>query len=406
MESERRSCPNCGAAIAPEAAFCEACGKRVAAAREGMASGTPFALSVALPKAMQVGRWSNVIVRFRAAADIYESVEFVLRCGDDEIESVKCCEGRPLAAEHRVVLPVTPNTCGDARFSLDVICRVGQAGDIETHTATLQVAVDANTESAFNPVFNISQNQTSDRAGDSKGGSINVNLGGLQIIQQENSSRYETPSSGFVPLDVQLKASPARLTLKGPDDVLQLVSDDCITFGRNRGNTIPLRICGEDGTVDRAANEHNISRFHFRIERSASDCIVSDGDNEAPSSYGTRIDDAAIPPKGSKRIAPDRDVVIEAGHIGRALKMHVKFHRDEWGRPAGFLMERCDGARQRICAAWREVPLNGSERVSWSGSRWMYSGGDNVTVPLVVGTTVSVGGKPFVVLPFRQTHVR
>ncbi len=355
---------------------------------------------------MQVDRRSNVIVRFRAVDDIYESVEFVLRCGADAISRAECCEGRPLAAEHRATLAVTPKTCGDARLSLDVVCRVGLSGATETHTAPLQMLVDARAASAFNPVFNISQNQTSDRAGDTNGGDINVNLGGLQIVQHEDPSRYETSLSGFVPLAVNLKASPSRLTLKAADEVLQLVSDELVSFGRNRENLIPLRICGADGLVDQEANKNNISRFHFRIERAASDCLVRDGDGNSASAYGTRVDGAPLPPRGCIRIASGRDVEISAGREGVALGMRVKFHRDQWGRAAGFVLDRQDGARQRVCAVWRDLPLGGDERVAWNGSRWMLASGDGAVVPLVIGNSVSIGGKSFVVLPFRQTHVR
>jgi hypothetical protein len=425
--------------LVPEAVFCESCGNRIAGGaatpppraneppplakepspcakeptpaaaavvRDHAVSSAPFKLSVALPQAMQVDRLSNVIVRFRACDDIYESVEFQLRCGTETISRMECCEGRPLAVEHQVTLAVTPKTCGDARLSLDIVCRIGQSGATETHTAPLQMQVDARAASTFNPVFNISQNQTSDRAGDTKGGDINVNLGGMQIAQHEDRSRYETSTSGFVPLAVQLKASPARLTLKAADEVLQLVSDDLISFGRNRENLIPLRICGSDGMVDVDANKNNLSRFHFRVERAANDCILRDGNGSEPSSYGTRVDGKPVPPQGCVCLASDRDVSVSAGREGVALEMRVRFYRDSWGRAAGFVLDRQDGARQRVCVVWRDVPLDGDKRVFWNGSRWMLSVGDAPSVPLVIGTSVSIGGKPFVVLSFRQTHVR
>ena len=435
MESGRKTCPKCGAALVPEAVFCESCGNRIAGGaatpppranepppraneppplakeptpaaaavvRDHVVPSAPFKLSVALPQAMQVDRLSNVIVRFRACDDIYESVEFQLRCGTETISRMECCEGRPLAVEHQVTLAVTPKTCGDARLSLDVVCRIGQLGATETHTAPLQMQVDksANPQS----VYHIKQEFKVGPAADIK--AINNSLGGMQIAQHEDWSRYETSTSVFVPLAVQLKASPARLTLKAADEVLQLVSDDLISFGRNRENLIPLRICGSDGMVDVDANKNNLSRFHFRVERAANDCILRDGNGSEPSSYGTRVDGKPVPPQGCVCLASDRDVSVSAGREGVALEMRVRFYRDSWGRAAGFVLDRQDGARQRVCVVWRDVPLDGDKRVFWNGSRWMLSVDDAPSVPLVIGTSVSIGGKPFVVLSFRQTHVR
>ena len=206
-------------------------------------------------------------MRFRTSEDIYESVEFVLRNGDAELCRRPCCAGRPMSVEHEVFLDVTPRNCGVARVELDIVCRIGPDGDEEVHTAALHIAVDDRAPSAFSPVFNISQTQTSDRAGDTKGGDINVNLGGLKITAEDSSSRYETDSSRFVPLEPHLRISPARLTLSGEGGVMQLVSDRVATFGRSRDNTIALRICGADGSVLREETKTSISRYHFRIQK-------------------------------------------------------------------------------------------------------------------------------------------
>ena len=212
MGSEQPRCPNCFTEIDPGATFCPGCGMRfetevssphVEAARaepevalktselesESAAPGGPFSLSAAIPVAMQVGRRSHVVVRFRTSEDIYESVEFVLRNGDAELCRRPCCAGRPMSVEHEVFLDVTPRNCGVARVELDIVCRIGPDGDEEVHTAALHIAVDDRAPSAFSPVFNISQTQTSDRAGDTKGGDINVNLGGLKITAEDSSSR-------------------------------------------------------------------------------------------------------------------------------------------------------------------------------------------------------------------------
>jgi hypothetical protein len=85
--------------------------------------------------------------------------------------------------------------------------------------------------------------------------------------------------------------------------------------------------------------------------------------------------------------------------------MNLRFWRDSWGRPEGVLVERRDGARQKICIVWREIPLSGSVRILWNGSCWMLAEGSSAAVGISVGTTVSVGGNTFNVLPFHQTHI-
>ena len=437
MGSEVPRCPKCLAEINPGAAFCSECGMRFEtqvvppqanAARaepevaldnnesvsDSAASGWPFLLSAAIPVAMQVGRRSLVVVRFRTAADIYESVEFVLRNGDVELCRRPCCAGRPMSVEHKVFLDVTPRNCGVARVELDIICRIGPDGDEEVHTAALHIAVDDRAPSAFSPVINISQTQTSDRAGDTKGGDINVNLGGLKINADDSSARYETDSSRFVPLEPHLRISPARLTLSGDCDVLQLVSDKTVTFGRSRDNTIPLRIYGADGSVRREETKTSISRYHFRVECSDHVCAVMDGGMPpgstapaipTPSSYGTRLDGSALPPAGSAVLVPGRDIALAVGRTDSELPMNLRFWRDSWGRPEGVLVERRDGARQKICIVWREIPLSGSVRILWNGSCWMLAEGSSAAVGISVGTTVSVGGNTFNVLPFHQTHI-
>lgn len=437
MGSEQPRCPNCFTEIDPGATFCPGCGMRfetevssphVEATRaepevalktselasESAAPGGPFSLSAAIPIAMQVGRRSLVVVRFRTSEDIYESVEFVLRNGEAELCRRPCCAGRPMSVEHEVFLDVTPRNCGVARVELDIVCRIGPGGDEEVHTAALHIAVDDRAPSAFSPVFNISQTQTSDRAGDTKGGDINVNLGGLKITAEDSSSRYETDSSRFVPLEPHLRISPARLTLSGEGGVMQLVSDRVATFGRSRDNTIALRICGADGSVLREETKTSISRYHFRIECSDHACAVMDGGMPpgstapavpTPSSYGTRLDGSALPPAGSAVLATCRDVALAVGRTDAELPMRLRFWRDSWGRPEGVLVERRDGARQQICIVWREIPLTGSDRILWNGSCWMLAEGSSAAVGISVGTEVSIGGKVFNVLPFHQTHL-
>ena len=198
---------------------------------------------------------------------------------------------------------------------------------------------------------------------------------------------------------------PERLTLTCGDEVLQLVSDSCVTFGRNRSNVIPLRVCGPGGRVDPLANAGNISRYHFCIERVGRDCVLKDGIGDVPSSYGTRVNGVQLPPLGMQRLVANQAFEIEAGRSGVALKMRVVFYRDSRGQAAGFVLDRLDGARQRVCAVWSEEPLGDGVSVSWDGRCWMLHACASEQIPLSVGTRVSVGGSSFEVQPFHQTHL-
>ena len=442
-----RACPSCSAPLEDDAQFCASCGRRVeppasveppcaprvespcaprveppcvpcaeplGAQEVRMPSGSsPFELSAALPMALQVGRRSLVYVRFRAATDLYESVEFVLRNGNEELCRRPCGFGRPGTQERKVALEVLPKCSGTACVELDVVCRV-DAEAAEVHTAELQLVVEEKSATAFSPVFNISQQQTSDRAGRTEGGDVNVNLGGLQLRQEEDPSRYETNPSAFAALGARLQKSPARLTLNAGDEVVQLVSDRVVTFGRNRDNTVALRVCGADGRVDRLANESNISRFHFRIECEGRECRLRDGYvvedtvrggvERQGSAYGTRIGGESLAQAGCVCLLPGRDLTLAIGREEVELRMRLRLFCDAWQIPQGFLLDRQDGARQRICGVWREIPLDGERGVAWNGSAWSLTSPSGC-VPLAVGTTVTIGGKKFAVLPYYQTHV-
>ena len=454
MGTTPTKCAFCSAPLPPGALFCDSCGRQVEDASVGTSptiaarpvsrpatrpfaqvssvpaeapsddflsqevrvssTEAPFELSAALPTALQVGRRSLVYVRFRSMTDIYESVEFVLRNGGEELCRRPCCFGRPQIKEHQVTLEVHPRFAGTASVSLDVICHIGvDERVVEVHTAGLQLRVEERSATVFNPVFNINQTQTSDRAGDTEGGDINVNLGGLQLQRNEDPARYETNPGAFAPLEARLQRSPARLTLVSEDDVVQLISDRVITFGRNRNNTVVLRVCGADGRVDRPANENNISRFHFRVEAEGRDCRLRDGDTiddperghkKGPSSYGTRLDGESVPGAGCVSIMSGRDIALSIGRKDVELRMQFHLYCDAWRVPQGFVIDRKDGAKQRICAVWREVPLNGREKIEWNGSSWSFVGTTGC-VPLAIGMSVSMDGKSFAVLPFYQTHV-
>ena len=446
-------CPNpaCGATLSEGDAVCWACGGDIAAPAapapafapasedstsgcdgdgptgegaiadrltEDVSDGRPFMLSVALPQAMQVGRRSSVKVRFKAVGDIYESVRFVLCRGGEALAEAECsCGGRPLAESHEADLSVMPRTPGEASLKLRVVCGVAGAGGGETEiweTADFPLYVEEADKgpAAFSPVFNISQSQTADRAGDSRGGAINVNVNGADLraasaSSSVDASRYSADRRSFKSQAPKLVASPSRLTLRAEDGaVLQLLSDCKVVFGRSSATDVPLRICAPGGAVDRAANIGNISRFHFSVACDGRDCRVSDGDGSTPSTYGTRIDGRGLGPGGSCRLPPGRTALLGAGRPGRELALRVVFCLDGAGRPAGFEAVRCDGARQRILCVWRGMPAGGGASVSWTGKAWIAARGGGVRFPLAVGSHVALGGAKYVVCPYVKTHLR
>lgn len=456
MATGGRTCGFCSAALPPGARFCEACGRSVEVAsdeaeptiaarpvtrpaaptpafrrvpapeslptEETFPNGAtwrressvrrPFELSAALPKALKVGQRSLVYVRFRAMTDLYESVEFVLRNGEEELCRRSCCCGRPGTSEHEVALEVKPKCAGTANVELDIVCRFG-TDELEVQTSGLRLVVREKADSLFRPVINISQTQTSGGAGDTDGGDINVNFGGLRLQQDDDPSLYETDSSAFAPLVPSLQKSPGRLTLFAEGGVLQLISDRVITFGRNRENTVVLRVCGADGKVDQAANEHNLSRYHFQVECEGRECRLRDGRIEedplrgcvkTPSAYGTRLNGESLPQAGCVSLMSGRDIPLHVGREDVELCMRIRLFCDAMRIPQGFLLDREDGARQRICAVWREVPLDRENKLVWNGSAWSLMRASDC-IPISVGSEISIGGMAFAVLPFYQTHV-
>ena len=373
---------------------------------------------------------SAVNIRFQAKHDIYEKVDLVLRHGTCEIVREECCRGRPGVEEHLVSLSMTPKACGELRLALDVVCCVTKPDTMktgtnegmeilpayfETHTAAMSIVVDDKRSNTYSPTINIAkieQSQTSSGASDPQGGTINVTVESPKFQPEDDSARYKM-STCYLPLRTELCMSPARLTLKCDNEVLQLVSDGQVTFGRSRDNTIPTRVFGADGRIDDSLNYRIvngekaffISRHHFTIEHSGADCIVCDVKIGTACGVKTRVDSFPLPQCGYVRLVPERVTILDVGCNGPALKMHVTFHRDEWGRAAGFMLDRLDGARQRVCAVWRDMPLEGGASISWNGSLWRLSADKVSQHSLVVGTTVSIGGRSFDVQPFHQTHL-
>jgi len=435
MDTGSIKCPACSAPLKPGAKFCAACGKPLSAAPKSETptpaapkfetpkqetpkqqtptsggSGCPFELSAALPKAMQVSRRSQVFVYFRTTTDIYEKVELVLRNGTEELARKDCCHGRPLAGrQYDIALDVVPKHHGTAQVELDVYCCFGsEEGDREQYTAplNLQVRQQQNSSASFNPVFNV-HDIKADKSGDASAGNFLFNLGDFNKREDVDESQYTTDPSERRPLAPALRNSPTRLTLAGGEEVLQLLSDHEVTFGRNSSTTIPLRVCGADGRVNDVAS--NLSRVHFRIANDNRACRLSDGgycDGELkPSTNGTRLEGEQLPPNGSARLVPGRTLRLSAGSVERELRMKLKVFADSWERPCGFVLDRLDGARQRTCAVWREVQLDDRDRVFWNGCSWSLMSDDGLSRSLSVGTKVQINGREYAVLPFRKTHL-
>ena len=428
--------------LEPGAQFCQNCGRKVASgdfqpgpsadARpiqqaeqspaqpatgpSGHGGHAAFELYVAKPKAMLVGHRSLVYVRFRAKSDLYDSVEFVLRKGTDVLARRFCCEGRPLTEMHSATFDVTPRCGGVVRLAIDAICRVQLSSDIceETHTAFFDVAVDERSPLSSMTV-NISQVQTSDRAGDTKGGDINVNLADLARAGAKDSGldRYETSTDTFSPLVPRLCKSPSRLTLKAGNVAIQLLSDNIVAFGRQSDNAIVLRICDERGVYDRDANEYNggykLSRHQFEIGTDGRTCFVRDGHATdggcTASAYGTRVDGVPVPHATVSQLPSGREVRLGMGPEDAEFKMAATFRRDAMGRAAGVAITRGDGADQRIFIVWREVQTGSRDTVIWTGGCWALRNGDASTIPLSIGTSVEIDGRELSVMPFHQTHI-
>ncbi|MCR5414924.1 MAG: FHA domain-containing protein [Kiritimatiellae bacterium] len=400
MATEGLRCPTCHAAVSPGAVFCEQCRTRLPEAGSPKteaptpAPAGPFELSAALPEAMQVGRRSLVMIRFRAKTDLYESVEFVLRHGDEVLARRGCGAGRPGMSPHIEALEVEPRTAGSAHVELDVIVKADSEGDVEVHTSVLSLVVDDPVSSqAAAPIV---VNQTADRAGDA---TIHLHIDGDAQKQARVTARYQTENSAFRQLAIELRKGPGRLTLTSGDRVIQLVSDRLLTFGRHDGCTIPLRICAADGHLDPNIDSRAISRRHFRIEATNRDCRVFDGVDK-PSMSGTFVNGNALPPGGSARLVPGKDTEVSIGHGRAELRLSYRLFCDTYGRPAGLVMDRRDGARQRTFAVWREIPLEDGSSMAWDGGRWLVGGR-----PLSLGSSVSIDGETFAVLPFRVTHI-
>ena len=432
MEAGKSKCRHCGAVLGPGCVFCEICGNRAeqdsASAAEPENAGPdvldpapPFCLSAALPQAMLAGLRSAVYIGFRACKDIYDSVKFVLRNGTDELAVRRCCDGRPLTANHCVSIDVVPERAGSVRLALDVVCgfESEQGACEEVHTAFFDIVVEDANGAA--PVININQTQTSDRAGDTKGGSINVVIGGENFVADKNPdyTRYAADPAALSPVPTRLRTSPARLTLKAGNVALQLISDATASFGRQSDNTVPLRIYGPDGRLDVDANKYGdegwrLSRYQFRIAVEGSDCMVYDGGAPAsqgpdaaasPSSFGTFVNGRRARHDSGTGIPAGIETVISAGPGDARFEMRAVFLRDGMNRPLGVRLTRTDGAAQTVCIVCRSLPLESGCSIAWTGGRWMLCREGSVPETLNTGGTVRIGGTDYGIYPFHSTHI-
>lgn len=208
----------------------------------------------------------------------------------------------------------------------------------------------------------------------------------------------------------EIPKGPHRLTLTHGDEVWQLLSDETVTFGRSTQTTVPLRICGGDGRVDLDLNQRNqqafLSSCQFTLERSGNQCVLRDGADGGKASNGVRVDGQEVPSHGTVNLPAGRVADMNVGFEGHGLGLRVRFHRDAQGDASGVVLDRLDGARQRVFVVWRELPIGGGESLTWDGERWYLSrNGSTAVIPLAVGSTVSIGGKAFAVQPFHKTHL-
>ena len=452
------NCPNpkCRAALKPGARFCPSCGTRVESGVEAVAEAqkpassappvppAPPAPPAAAPRPEPASVASGTmlcrdrltvlfegcpcIVRFRMDAARFgadaRNIRFLF---ENQLTGCKLPIIRPRGRRDRplefcVTFPeqkagafvwyvTVEYECGGRRKSLEgeislVVERQGEARKVAD-----QLAVNINTTITTGHAADVHLNQSAADALDKIVKSPDDPFKALRKLVEGHERAWaevglfesdisEAPTR---PGPVLPPKGPERLTLACGDEVVQLVSDGCVTFGRKRDNVIPLRVCGADGRVDRQANEGNLSRFHFCIERIGNDCVLKDGAADVPSSYGTRVNGEQLPPLGMKRLAAGCATEIEAGRSGVALKMRAVFHRDSHGRAAGFVLDRLDGARQRTCAVWGELPLGDGASVLWDGFRWTLKTGPSGQVPISVGAKVLIGGRLFDVQPFHQT---
>jgi len=351
---------------------------------------------LARPAAFCAGRRSPLEVVFRAREDVFESVSFRLLCADREVASA-VQRTRPGTSEKAVRLQVTPQSPGGAALELQVAVLADGASEPETQVVRFVIAVDE--AQSRQTTLNLAPQFVSDRAGHNEVGTINLNVaGGAFGAASTDVSRYETLLPGE-DVETELLASPPRLTLRAEDGrTIQLLSDEEVTFGRNRDNAVLSRIIGADGCLDYGANEGNLSRFHFKLVRRPEGAVVLD----VGSSHGTRVDGTAVPVAGGLRLPSIRPSVIAAGCPGRELEYSVQPHKGALNGLAGLVLDRRDQAPERVVVVWGgRVPFaDGAFR--HDGGRWSFVRTAGETADLGVASLVNVGGIRMRVMPFHH----
>ena len=197
--------------------------------------------------------------------------------------------------------------------------------------------------------------------------------------------------------------SPAQITLKGCGEALQLTSLRTLTFGKTRErNDYALRVYDEGGAYD-IERSRAISRTHLRMSCGNGGCYLEDMN----STYGTTLDGAAVS-GGKVLVSPGKAHVVRLSERfapGGVLALTVRVFAAAGRAPSGMVIDRCDGARQRIFALWDEAGVP-ADAGGWSfrlkGGRMEIRSPDGTSSCVVPGESVRIGSRTFAAGAFSQ----
>ncbi len=433
-DGDHAICGKCGARNAADANFCMSCGARMvsappsgapsaappppaaaafapAAVGEGRPcpppgdSAVPFVFAVCSPDAFCKGQAGVFVLRFRALADVFESVSFALVHGRDAVRNA-AIDGRPGIWEHEVIMDVQPETPGQTGFVFEVRCRRDGYADDEWEVyasapviVTVDVAPVAQNLNIDLGGLNVIAGQ-SDRAADSKAVNNQVFNISSSAVFDPNSPRYR---KGVRAGDcrMHLKSAPRRLTLHSSSSsrTLLLLSKNEISFGRkNEATDVSIRCFGDGGECDIPLSKM-VSRRHFAISYDGMECRISD----LGSTKGTVFDGRTVAPGMPKRIKPD---VRHSLTVAIMPDFSMDAYCDRLGITTGLSIDRTDGARQRVFAVWRMgVPAgNGGGEFGWNGKYFVFSRAGGGCNPLLPGMSVEIDGETYDVQVYNQPY--
>lgn len=424
MQVAARTCPTCHAVVEAEARFCpNGCGRLPAAgAARATAVSTPspaaqgFSVAWAHPEAnwynLSLKQANRTIIRFRYSADdsqYGEILELTVK-----INGKAVCQTRQLACRGRMSVPWVPDMAGEDSLSVSAVCRRLDGGLDEYSLADeLPLLVDAVLDNGTVNVQlgNTSINNTSDRAGDSSV-VFRPEFNMQNIHFDPNAPRYRTDTGRFAPLQMEVvkrteppppaPPSPACITLRDGERVVQLTSLKSLVFGKEREKCdYALRVFDAAGMYCRRESGA-ISRRHFRVACYARGCFLED----LKSTFGTEIDGADVGCRLTWLVPDAKHVVRLCGRArtGGVLSLSVRVYSGRT-EPVGIVVDRSDGARQRILAIWgpEGIPFDGcGNSVALEAGRFVARTSDGKTMPVVVGETVRIGSRTYVVEDFNQ----